>query len=140
MSAELDSLRIDIAATRGLGADAAKFLDGTTLAEIESQADALAQVIGASGERCEHDDVAGADVFTIALQEKARRKATLAALFSGRAAQPRDDAGRYARATSFDGGARQPIPAAKSPEQAHGELIGQLAALRRIYDGGGASF
>jgi hypothetical protein len=49
---------------------------------------------------------------------------------------PRDQAGRF---TGFDGGARQSLPVPKSPEQAHGELIGQLAALRRIY-GGGPSF
>jgi hypothetical protein len=47
-SADLESLRAEIAAARGLGADAVSFLDGSTLAEIEAQADALAKVIGTS--------------------------------------------------------------------------------------------
>jgi hypothetical protein len=135
-NAELESLRAEIAAARGLSPHAVGFLDGTTLAEIEAQADELARVIGASGARHEPGAAAGADLFTIAAREKARRKASLAALFSGRTPQPRDESGRF---TGFDGGARQPLPVRSDPEREHGELVAQLVSLRRI-SGGGPSF
>jgi hypothetical protein len=52
-------------------------------------------------------------------------------------AQPRDEAGRFAaRSGSFDGGARQPVPARKSPEQAHGELVAQLVTVARTFGTG----
>jgi hypothetical protein len=138
-TAELESLRADIAAARGLGADAASFLRGTTLEEIEASADALARVLGRRDDRGDQPPAVRPGLFTEMAAAKTHRKQALAALLCGRAPQPRDELGRYARRGSFDGGARQPIPIHKSPEQAHGELIGQLVALRRI-SGDGASF
>jgi hypothetical protein len=69
-----------------------------------------------------------------------RRKQELAALFAGRAPQPRDESGRFASTTGgFDGGARPtPVPTAETPEQAHGRLLGEL--LRGSRSERGASF
>ena len=64
---------------------------------------------------------------------KAQRKRELADLFSGRSPQPRDEGGRFG---GFDGGARQTIPVAQSPERAHAELLGHLVAASRVYRGG----
>jgi hypothetical protein len=92
-------------------------------------------VLTASRDRHEAAPAAPEDVFTIAAREKAQ--ATLAALFSGRTAQPRDEAGRFT-SSGFDGGARQPLPVRRDPEREHGQLVAQLVSLRRIY--GGPSF
>ena len=126
--AELRSLRQDIAAAHGLGADATAFLTGTTLAEIEAEAGKLARLIGASDEsRRQESEVAGPDLFGGMAESKASRKQALAALFSGRA-QPRDESGRYATKTaSFDGGARQtPRP----PPPTHSEWLGEILRTR----------
>jgi hypothetical protein len=48
--AALDSRRREVAAARGLGADAATFLTGSTLDELEAHADAFAKVLGTSDE------------------------------------------------------------------------------------------
>jgi hypothetical protein len=136
--AELESLRYDIAASRGLDAGAAGFLTGTTLEEIEASADALARLIDASGEHRQKSAIAGPDLFTGMVESKARQKRELAALFCGRARQPRDEAGRFAqRAAGFDGGARASLPIAKPPEQAHADLLGHLITASRVYRGGG---
>jgi hypothetical protein len=50
----------------------------------------------------------------------------------GRQPQPRDERGRF---TGFDGGARQPVPQSRPPEQEHGELLVKLARLSAIRGG-----
>jgi hypothetical protein len=137
MSADLDPLRGEVAARHGLGVDARSFLTGTTVDELEAQAAALAKVLGAHADRREPEPAAAPDLLTVAAAEKARRKQELAAMFCGRAPQPRAESGRFA---SFDGGARQALPVPKSPERAHGELVAGLASYRRTHGGGGASF
>jgi hypothetical protein len=117
--ADLDGLRAEVAAAHGLDADAAGFLTGSTVEEVEESAVALVKLLG---ERGQAEDV-GADLFTRAAAQKARRKETLLAALSGPAPQPRDAGGRYA---SFDGGARTPAP---SPES-HGDWLGRVVRSR----------
>lgn len=130
----LDQLRSEVATSRGLTPSAASFLDGTTLEQIEAQATALARLLGENADRREREVALGHDMFSIAATAKQVRKQALAAMFTGRALQARDEVGRFATG-GFDGGARQSLPIAKSPEQAHGELVGHLVGLRRIYGG-----
>jgi hypothetical protein len=136
--AELQSLRRDTAAAHGLSANAARFLTGTTLAEIEAEAGKLARLIDASGEppAQESSADAGPDLFGRMAESKASRKQALAALFAG-GSQPRDEAGRFATRTtaSFDGGARQ-APPPRPPT--HDELLG--AILRERLADRGVSF
>jgi hypothetical protein len=135
-AAQIESLRSGVAVARGLGADAAAFLTGTTLGQIEASADALASVLDEHGVRHEQESTAGPGLFTEIAAAQARRKQALAELLCGRAPQPRDELGRYAKSgTSFDGGARRSVPIAKSPEQAHGELLGQLITASRTFRG-----
>jgi hypothetical protein len=54
---------------------------------------------------------------------------------TGRQSQERDTQGRFAVTGSFDGGARQSIPARGSPEREHGQLVGHLASLSRTFRG-----
>jgi hypothetical protein len=132
--AEPDALRREVAASRGLSPSAMSFLDGTTVKAIEDQADTLAGLLTDRGERV-HD--AELDVFTRAMQDKVRRRAALASMFAGRpveAAQPRDERGRYA---GYDGGVRAPVPVTPDPERAHGELLSQLIAVRRLHGSDG---
>jgi hypothetical protein len=119
----------------GLDADAAAFLDGETLAQLEESADALAQFLGA------RERTATAGYLGDVMVATARRKQELTSLFAGRpASQPRDESGRFASTTGgFDGGARPtPVPTAETPEQAHGRLLGEL--LRGSRSERGASF
>lgn len=133
---ELESLRRNIAAARGLDADALNFVSGSNVDEIEASADALATLIDTSGES-QQDSTAELGLFADIAATTARRKQALTALFCGRGPQPRDEPGRFApRAASFDGGARAPVPIAKPPEQAHAELLGHLIAASRMYRGG----
>jgi hypothetical protein len=134
---EVDAeLRQAIAAEHGLDHEAARFLTGATLAELEQSASALARLLA---ERREEEPepvpvpVPVQDFFAAAAEAKARRKAELAAIFTGRAPeQPRDAKGRW---IGFDGGVRQPIPARRSPEEEHNQLVAQLAGLSRTFRG-----
>lgn len=131
--AELETLRREIAAGRGLGAEAMAFVTGRTVEELERSADGFANLIGAKEERPE--PTVGPGLFAEVAATKAERKQALAALLSGRA-QPRDDDGRYAKkAATFDGGARASVPVAMSPEQSHAELLGHLITASRVYRG-----
>jgi hypothetical protein len=73
-------------------------------------------------------------VFAGAAEAKARRQRALVESIHGRPSQPRDERGRFT-AGGFDGGARQPVPVAQSPERAHAELLGYLIAASQVYRG-----
>jgi hypothetical protein len=133
---EVDAeLRQAIARQHGLDQEAARFLTGATLAELEQSASALARLLAERREEePEPEAVPVQDFFTAAAEARRKRKAELAAIFTGRAPeQPRDAKGRW---IGFDGGARQPIPAGRSPEQEHNQLVAQLAGLSRTFRGG----
>ena len=115
-NSDLYGLRAEVAAARGLGPDAATFLTGSALAEVEASADALVQLLG---ERGHAEETGPDDLFARASVEKAARKERLLAALSGPAPQPRDDAGRYA---SYDGRARTPAPS----QESHGDWLGRV--------------
>jgi hypothetical protein len=120
-----------IAAEHGLDREAAPWLRGETVAELEASAVALAKLLGERGEPDAAADVP-ADLFAGAAARKAQRQQAIRGALTGR--QPRDERGRFG-AGSFDGGAREPAPARRSPEAEHGQLIGQMAALSRTFRG-----
>jgi hypothetical protein len=128
-------LRRLVARQHGLDQEAARFLTGATLAELEQSASALAQLLAERGEEePEPEPVPVQYFFTAAAEARRKRKAELAAIFTGRAPeQPRDAKGRW---IGFDGGARQPIPTGRSPEEEHNQLVAQLAGLSRTFRGG----
>jgi hypothetical protein len=133
MSEPDSELRVAVAVHHGLDRRAARFLTGGTIEELEASAASLAGLIG---EREEPDPVADApsDLFGGAAVRKAQRQRAILGALTGRQPQPRDEGGRFT-ARSFDGGAREPIPARRSPEAEHGQLIGQLTALSRTFRG-----
>jgi hypothetical protein len=119
---EPGELRHLVADEYGLDHEATRFLRGSTLAELEASAAALAKLLG---ER-DREPAAGApDLFTAAAVAKAERQRALLAALTGRAPQPRDVRGRW---TGFDGGARQPL-ATKPPED-HGAWLVRLIRTR----------
>ena len=123
-----DELRRQVAQAHGLDPRAATFITGDTLDEVEASAAELAQLVDTTPEPAPRRDV-----FTEALTAKAQRQRQLAALFTERPARERDAQGRYtARASGFDGGARQSVPAPADPHADHDELVVQLARLRAI--------
>jgi hypothetical protein len=127
-----DDPREIVAAEYGLTPEAAKFLVGETLDEVEASAVALMQLIGRDEGR--DPDPAPApqahDPITAALAAKAQRKRALAAIFTGREPQRRDERGRF---TGFDGGARKPTPPRRDPEREHGQLIAHMATFSRTF-------
>jgi hypothetical protein len=117
---ELDvELRERIAGEHGLDAEAAEFLVGTTVEELEQSATALAELVG---ERHEQE---APDFFAAAAAAKAERKRALVDLVTGRTQPQRDEQGRY---TGFDGGARQSLPA--KPESHEQWLVKVLRSRR----------
>jgi len=131
----LDEVRADLAAARGLPPAAISFLTGSTAEEVEAQADRLAELlVDREAGQAEPEPPVG--FFEQAFAAKAARKREVVALFTGRPqaqSQPRDEHGRFvARVGAFDGGARQPAPIRRSPEEEHGEVITQLARLSRL--------
>ena len=128
MSEGMDEIRALVAAERGLSPDAAAFLTGSSLAELEASADGLVALVSTQPSQEERPDL-----LTAARAEKARRKQELLTAL-GRKKQPRRDAlGRYAG--SFDGGARRPVPAPADPEAEHASLVGHLALQSRTHSG-----
>ena len=129
---ELDQVRSAIADQRGLGMTALPFIDGTTIEELESSADRLAELIAAHRGRSRPEPER--DIFTEALAAKTARKQELLAMFSGRSTerQPRDQAGRFARTSGFDGGARPTLP--PSPPS-HDQWLGEVVRRRRADQG-----
>jgi hypothetical protein len=127
MSTSLDAVRHEVAAARGLDAQAARFVHGETVEELEDSADRLASLLNREPTQAR---AAVPDLFSTATKEKAARNDALVAMFSGRQPQQRDEAGRYA--SGFDGGARRPLPAPGDPEREHGELVNRLAADSKL--------
>jgi hypothetical protein len=119
---EADELRSLVAREHGLDDEAAGFLNGSTLAELEASAAALVKLLG---QRHEEEPAAEApNPFAgAAIAKDARQRALLGAL-TGRSPQRRDERGRY---TSFDGGARQPI---SRPPESHDAWLIRLLRTR----------
>jgi hypothetical protein len=124
-SADLEALRRLAATEHGLPPEATGFLTGSTLTELDESAAALAKLLGES--RDPEPTAAPAGPFADMAGDRARRKAELAAIFTGRP-KPRDERGRF-KSTGWDGGARTPVPIHPSPEQAHNELVLQMARI-----------
>jgi hypothetical protein len=124
-------LRRTIAAEHGLDEQAAALLTGESVAELERSASALAQLLAERREQPESESAR--DFFAEARRAKDAKKRALVDALTGRASQPRDERGRF---TGFDGGARQPIPTRRPPEQEHDELVGKLMSLSRTFRGG----
>jgi hypothetical protein len=118
-----------VAAEYGLSPEAAKFLQGETLEEVEGSAATLVQLLG---EHRDEQPAQALDPITAGMRAKAERKAELHALFTGRTPQPRDDQGRFST-SGFDGGARKPVPPPRDPEREHNEMVMQMAALSRTF-------
>jgi hypothetical protein len=114
-------VREAVAHRHGLGADAAAFLTGSTLDELDASAGLLAELV-AEHRGPEPTTNTGPGTFADLIAAKRRRKQELAALFAGQPAQPRDDRGRFA-ATDYSRGARRPAP---SPPESHDETLSRL--------------
>src|SRR5262249_21312171 len=124
-------LRRIVARENGLDDEAARFLTGETLGELEQSAATLAQLIGERREEPEPEHEPTLDLFAGAALAKAQRKRALVGMLTGRAPQPRDERGRFAG--GLDGGARRPVPTRRSPEQEHNRLVAELAAIGRTF-------
>jgi hypothetical protein len=135
VSDELEQLRRDAAAARGLDPAAAAFLGGTTLEGIERSADELANFLGArrGGEQEREPET---DPLRVLLAggatAKSRSQQALLASLHGRPVQP-DDAARREPARGFDGGARERLPVGREPITEHGALVAELASLARTF-------
>lgn len=117
-----EAAREQVAAAYGLDQRAANFLSGETMEELEASATAFVQLLSTHAEQRD-SSVARPDLFADAAT-KARRKREPTALFAGRPAQPRDQAGRFASTAGgggFDEGARgQPLP---PPRESHEQWL-----------------
>jgi hypothetical protein len=125
-------VRRAIVEAHGLPWTAARFLDGSTVAELESSATRLAELMGK--ERAPERELTFFEAAAIAKHE---RKRELEMILTGRA-QPRDQAGRYTKPATFDGGARAPAPFKGPPEHEHNRTL--LDAMRSGESDVGASF
>jgi hypothetical protein len=126
-------LRRIVAREQGLDEEAAGFLHGESLSELEESAAALGKLLGERRDEPEpepaHDFLAA-----MAAAQTAKKRTFLAAVV-GRPTQRRDEHGRFAASTGFDGGARQPAPVRRSPEEEHNEMIVRMASLSRAFRG-----
>jgi hypothetical protein len=124
---DLDQLRAEAAAARGLDPAAARLLTGTTIAEVEESADELARLVG-QHEQADADqpEQPGSDFFARAAADKQRRRSELLDALTGRPRPERDQRGRFASG-GFDGGARQSLPA--QPET-HEQTLTRILASR----------
>jgi hypothetical protein len=139
--AELTEL---IAAHHGLGPDAARFLNGETVDELEAQAADLAKLLGAHPEREPEPEPQPANPFAALFgnREKHRRERAIIAAVTGRT-RPRDPRGRFTALVTtpvkaparnlFDAGPRTPPPL---PPPSHDEWL--VAVLRQKPRSGGS--
>jgi hypothetical protein len=128
----VDAVREAVAARHGLSAEAASFLSGSTVEEIEQSAEQLARFVDEHGRR-EEPAPPTLDPISAALADKRAQKRRLAEWLtaSPKPSQPRDEQGRYA---SFDGGARPSLPVRKSdPTREHDQLVTGLANFARTF-------
>jgi hypothetical protein len=122
----MSDLREQVASAYGLDADAAAFLVGTTLGELEASAEKLVELLDRS--YLEEQEQGG--MFDALATARVERKRELAMLFAGRST-PRDEQGRFVqRSGSFDGGAR---PGSLRRAESHDELIARLAIESRLH-------
>ncbi len=130
-----EALRRLVATDHGLDPEAAKLLSGSTLAELECSADALAGMLEAHG-AIESRQKPTADLFADLRAAKEQRQRALVDALVGRQSvqQPRGDDGRYA--SSFDGGVRENPP---PPPQSHESWLIDVLRSRKG-DVGGAGF
>jgi hypothetical protein len=118
-------LRAEIVRSRGLPPDAETFVVGSSIEEFERSADGLAALFAASGRQLEPQP-SGATIADLRAAKAARQTALLRR-FHAPSQQPRDEAGRFAGRSSWDGGARLPLRLPGNPEREHGEwLVGIL--------------
>lgn len=131
-----ETLRREIAAAHQLPPGAAEVLVGSTLAELERSADALAKLVTGSEGREPKQAEPASDLFAGSAREKARRQRALVEALHRRPRQQRDERGRFAaRSVSFDGGARTPVP--PKPESHNEWLARRLVDARAHRSSGG---
>jgi hypothetical protein len=123
------ALRELVAREHGLPEEAASFLTGGTLEEIEISAGALLALLSSRPEPAKPEPPT--NIFAAAAAEKQARQRALVEMLHGKPSPSRDERGRFVSA-GFDGGARQSVPAHESPERAHGKLVAELARLSAI--------
>jgi hypothetical protein len=128
MNESQSKLRETIAAHHRLDRRAAGLLVGSTIEELEASAVKLAKLI----EEREDEEppavsTATSDLFAGARARKAERQQALVNAITGRAAQSRDERGRFV-STGFDGGARQSVP---TPGPTHDEWLADVLRHRR---------
>jgi hypothetical protein len=119
VSDPLDALRREIVVARGLGPDAARFLTGGTLRELEASADKLAALLGADTDRGQESS----SPFVAMATAKQRSREALTRLFTGPTPPPqlRDERGRFSsKPATLDGGAR---PGLQRPTQTHEQWL-----------------
>jgi hypothetical protein len=128
-------LRRDIVAQAGLPPSAASLISGSTLAELESSAQALAELVAARVPDTEQAPEQNPLVAAFAPGLKRARQRALVEMLHPTSQRPRDPrTGQFApgRSISFDGGARTPTPTQESPLVAHDRVVAELAALSRL--------
>jgi hypothetical protein len=133
---ETDEVRRDVAAMHGLPEAAAGLLLGETVDELERSAAKLAELLAARAPTEQTPEQANLLADALAPGVKQARQRALVELLHPtprQQARPRDEHGRFTtRSGGFDGGARQPVPIRRPPEEEHGETIVQLARLSRL--------
>jgi hypothetical protein len=132
VTGSLEALKREVAVQRGLGVDAARFLSGEALDQIEQSAAELSALVEMHGRQ--QPEPAQVDPITAALASKAQQKRALAETILGRPQQARDERGRYtSRTVSFDGGARgSTVQPPRDVVREHDEVIGRLARIRAL--------
>jgi hypothetical protein len=131
---DLDEVRAAICRAHELPDQVASLLQGESIDELETSAARLAELLAAREPEPEPEPEP-ADPLAAALANrgaaKRQRQRQLMAALHGQPTQPRDDQGRFVSG-GFGGGARRPVPEPKSPEQAHDEVVLQLAQLSKL--------
>jgi hypothetical protein len=139
----VDEVRRSVAAQLGLPEQAISFLAGETLAEIETSAAALAELLAArhrtdsdpGPELGQTDDPLTYAITNAPALKRQRQAALLAALHPEPPQQARDEQGKFAASSSggFDGGARARLsPRPGDPVQDHNEAVVQLAQFSKL--------
>jgi len=131
-----DRLRGEVAAAQGLPANAASFIQGESVGELETSASKLAKLIDTQGVREQPravDPVAG--LLTRGASVKAQHSRQLLQSLHGIPTRPRDERGRF-KGGGMDGGARRSLP--PSRPESHEQWLTRV--LRSGSADRGASF
>jgi hypothetical protein len=119
-------VRRQVAAEHGLNWQAATFLVGSTIPELEESAAKLADLLG---KQPQPEQQRPPSLFEIAAAEKAERKQTLVNALCGRFPQTREEQGRFAdKPADFSRGARRSVP---PPPQTHESWLADALGDRR---------